>query len=90
MPDRASGNEKSECVDRIGGAGRQDDIAGRCDRLRQIGKAFLGPERDDDFGIRVEIDIEAAFIVARLGLAQAGNPARGRIAICMRLVGRIL
>ena len=89
MPYRATGNEKAESMDRVGGRGRQDHIARCGDRLGQVGKAFLGAQRDDDFAVRIKIDIEAALVIARLGLAQSGNAARGGIAVGAWIFGRL-
>ena len=76
--DRGSGDDEAEGVDRVGGVGRKHHVAGGGDRLGKIGEPFLGAESDDDLGFRVHRDPEAALVVGRLGLAQAGNAlARG-------------
>ena len=77
-------------MDRIARIGHQHDVAGRGDRLRHVGEAFLGAERGDDLRFRIELHAEAALVILRLRQAQARNAARGRIAVGARLAERLL
>jgi len=90
MTDRAAGDKEAEGVNRIGRAGREDDIARRGDGLGEIGEAFLGTQRDDHFAVRIEIHVEASLVIARLRLAQSGNAAGGRILVGARFLRRLL
>ena len=83
--DGAAGHQKAEGMDRITRVRHQHDVARRGDRLRHIGKAFLGAKRGDDLGIGIELHAEAAVVVGRLRTTQSGNAARGGIAIGARL-----
>ncbi len=71
MADHPAGHQEAESVDRIGRIGADDRIAGRGNGHGEVGEAFLGTERGDDFGIRIEFDAVAAVIIAGHGLAQA-------------------
>ena len=88
--DHAARHQEAEGVDRIARIGAQHDVAGRGDRLRHVGKAFLRAERRHDLGVRIELHAEAARVIGRLRLAQAGDAARGRIAVGPRLAQRFL
>jgi hypothetical protein len=77
-------------VDRIARVRTQDDVAGRRDRLRHIGEAFLGAESCDDLRLRIELHAKAAVIIGGLGLAQSADAARGRVAVGARLAERLL
>ena len=88
--DHAAGHQESEGVDRIARIGTQHDVAGRGDRLRHVGKAFLRAQRRDDLGFRIEFHAKAPGVIGRLRLAQAGNAARGRVAVGARLAQRFL
>ena len=83
--DDAARHDEAEGVDRIGRVRAQDHVARRGDRLRHVGEAFLGAERRDDLRFGIELHAEAAGVVAGLGAAQAGNAARGRIAMRARV-----
>jgi hypothetical protein len=73
-------------VDRIGRVRAQHDVAGRRDRLRHVGEAFLGAERRDDLRIGIELHAETARVIVGLRAAQAGNAARGGIAMRARVL----
>ena len=88
--DHAARHQEAEGMDRVARIGAQDDVARRGDRLRDIGKAFLRAERRDDLGVRIELHAEAARVIGGLRLAQAGNAARGRIAVGSRLAEGLL
>ena len=66
MADHAARHDEAELVDGIGGVRHQDHVARPGDRLRHIGEAFLGAERGDDLGLRVELHAEAARVVGAL------------------------
>jgi hypothetical protein len=72
-------------VDWIAWVRSQDDVAGGSDRLCKIGEAFLAAQRDDDFAVGIERDVETALVICCLSLAQSGNAPRGRIAMSGRL-----
>jgi predicted hotdog family 3-hydroxylacyl-ACP dehydratase len=73
-------------MDRIGRVRAEDDIARRSDRLRHIGKAFLGAEGRDDLRLRVQLHAETAGVVGGLGAAQARNTLRGGITVRARVL----
>jgi hypothetical protein len=70
--------------------GTQDHVAGRSDRLRDVGKPFLRAQRGNDLGVRIEFHAETPAVIGRLRLAQAGNAARGGVTIGPRLTQRFL
>ena len=74
-------------MDRVAGIGHEHGVAGRGDRLREVGQPLLRSQRHDDFGFGVEFNAEAARVIGCLGLAQARNAARRRVAVGAR-VGR--
>ncbi len=88
--DGAAGHQEAEDVDRIGRIGNDDDVAGRGDRLRDVGEAFLGAERGDDLRFGIELDAEAARIIGRLRAAQPGYALGGRITVGARLADGLL
>ena len=88
--DRAARHQEAEGVDRIARVGHQHHVAGRGDRLRHIGEAFLGAQRGDDLGLGIELHAEAALVIGGLRAAQAGNAARGGIAVGARLADGLL
>ena len=88
--DHAAGHQEAEGVDRIARIGHQHDVARRGDRLRHVGEAFLGAERGDDLGVRIELHAEAPRVIGRLRAAQAGNALGRRIAVGARLAERLL
>ena len=79
--DRGAGDDEAEGVDGVAGVGREHDVAGRGDRLREVGETFLRAQGDDHLLVGIERDVEAALVVSRLGLAQAGNALGRRIAV---------
>ena len=83
--DHAARHQEAEGMDRIGRVRAQHHVARRGDRLRHVGEAFLGAERRDDLRVGIELHAEAAGVIGGLGAAQAGNAARGRIAVGARL-----
>ena len=88
--DHAARHQEAEGVNRVARIRAQHDVAGRGDRLRHVGKAFLRAERGDDLGVRIELHAEPPRVIGRLRLAQAVDAARGRIAIGARLAQRLL
>jgi hypothetical protein len=68
----------------------QHHVAGRRDRLGDIGKSFLRAERGDDLGVRIELDAKTPPVIGGLRLAQASNAARGGIAVGARLAEGVL
>ena len=88
--DDAARHQEAEGVDRIARIGHQHDVARRGDRLRDVGEAFLGAERGDDLGVRIELHAEAARVIGGLRAAQPGNALGRRIAVGARLAERLL
>ncbi len=88
--DHAAGHEKSEGMNRITWIRTQHHVAGRGDRLGDVSKALLRAQRGDDLGLRIEFHAETPAVIGRLGLAQAGNSARCRVAVGPRLAQRFL
>jgi len=68
-------------VDRVGGVGHEDDVAGRGDGLGEVSEAFLGTERDDDFFVGIDRHSEAALIVGCLRFPEARDSAAGGVAV---------
>ncbi len=90
--DRADGgtrNDEAEGVDRVGGIGRQDHVAGAGDRLGEIGETLLRAQRHDRLAFRIDLDIEAAAVIGGESLAQTLNTARIRIAMRARVLQRL-
>ena len=85
----AAGHDETERVDRIRRIGRNDHIARRGDRLREIGEAFLRAKRRNDLRIGIELHAEAPIVITRHRAAQPRYAARGRIAIGARLGRRL-
>ena len=83
--DRGAGDDEAEGVDRIGRVGREHDVAGRGDRLGEVGEPLLRAQGDDHLAVGIELDAEAAGIIAGLGLPQAGDALRRRIAMRARI-----
>ena len=81
--DGRAGNDEAERVDRIRRVGRQHHVTGRGDRLRQIGQALLGTQRDNHLGFGINIHAEPPLIIGALRAAQPGD-ALG-CAISMRI-----
>ena len=79
--DRRPGDDEAKGEDRVGGVGRQDDVAGFGDSRRQTGQTFLGAHGDDHLGVGIQVHAETAGVVVGLGATQAGNAARRRIAV---------
>ena len=65
----------------IAGIGRHEDIARRGHGLGQVGQPFLGAQRDNGFGLGIDVHIEAALVIARHRLAQTRDPPRVGIAV---------
>ncbi len=89
MTHRGAGDDEAEGMDRIGRIRREDDVAWRGDRLRQIGETLFRAEGDDHLALGIELDAETAGVIGRLGAAQAGDAARGRIAMGARILDRL-
>jgi hypothetical protein len=87
--DHAAGHQEAEGVDRVARVRHEDDVARRGDRLGDVGEALLGAEGGDDLRVGIELHAEAARIVARLRLAQAGDAFGGGIAVGARLPRRL-
>ncbi len=75
--DRGAGDDEAELVDRIGGIGREHDVAGRGDRLGEVGEPLLRAQRHDHLAVGIELDPEAAGIISRPGpCAGRRSPSR--------------
>ncbi len=79
--DGAAGDDEAEHVDRVRRVRREDDVAGRGDRLGEVGQPLLRAERDDDLALGIDLDAEAARVIGGLRLAQPRDAARRRIAV---------
>ncbi len=66
-------HEEAERMNWIGWIRAKYDIAGRSDRLRHIGEAFLGAKRSHNLRIRVELHAETARIILCLRTTKTGN-----------------
>src|SRR3546814_1361859 len=60
-------------------------FAGAGDGRGEVGQPLLGAERDDGLALRVQLDAEAARVVGAERAAQAGDAARGRVAVRARI-----
>ena len=89
VPDAGTRDDEAVGVDRVAGVRHQDGVARRGDRLRQVGQPFLRAQRHADLGLGVEAHAEAAGVVGRPGAAQAGDAARGRVAVGLRVARRL-
>ena len=74
-------------MDGIGGIGDQHHVARRGDGLRHVGETFLGAQRRDDLGVRIELDAETTLVIGGLGATQARDALGGGIAVGARLAG---
>ena len=75
-------------VNGIGRRWRQHDIAGADHRQGQMRQPFFGADRDDGFGLRIEVDIVVPLVPSGDRMAQLGNASRGRIAVIFALASR--
>ena len=89
MADHAARHDEAELMDRIGRVRHEDHVAGRGDRLRHVGEAFLRAERRHDLRVGIELHAEAARVIGGLRLAQAVDAFRGGIAIGARIAHRL-
>ena len=77
-PHLGTGEHGGVDVDRIRGLGHEREIAGLHQRPHQVGETFLGPDRVEDFGLRIEFDAVFAPIPFRDRFPQVGDaPGRG-------------
>ena len=76
-------------VDRIGRVRHQRAVARLQHRQRQVRHAFLGADGGDDLRIRVELDRVAIPVPLGHGHPQAIDPARGRVAVVLGVLGRL-
>ncbi len=85
--DRAPGHQEAESVDRIGRVRHDDDVAGRGDRLSDVGKPLFGAERRHDLALVVELHAEPARVIPGLSAAEPRNALGSGIAVGARLAG---
>ncbi len=76
-------------MDRIGRVRADDRVAGRGDRHGQVGKTFLGAERRDDLGVRVQLDAVAAVVITGHRLAQALHALGHAVTVGLGLFHRL-
>jgi hypothetical protein len=75
-------------MDGVAGIRRQNHVAGRGYGRRQVSQSFLGTQRDDGFGLGIDVDAETAPVIPGDGLAQAWNATRVGIAVGARIAHR--
>jgi len=84
--DHTTRHDEAERMNRIGWIRAKHDIAGRRDRLRHIGEAFLGTKRRNDLCIRVELHTKTTRIILCLRTAKTGDALRRRISMRARVL----
>ena len=89
MTHGGAGHDEAEGVDRIARVRHEHRVARRGDRLGQIGEPLLRAERDDDLALGIELDMEAAGVIAGTGAPQPGDAARCRIAVGLGVLHRL-
>ena len=88
MAYRGASHDEAESVDRIARVWDKDDVAGCGNRLREIGEPLFRSERDDNLALGVELDPEAARVIAGAGAAQPRNATRYGISVRPRILHR--
>ena len=68
-------------VDGIGGVRHHRDVPGPHDRHHEVGNPFLGADRGDRLGIRVEVDVVLPLVPRADGLPQLRDPPREGIPV---------
>ncbi|CRI67327.1 hypothetical protein THIOKS1550019 [Thiocapsa sp. KS1] len=76
-----TGDDEPVGMDRVSRVRHQHRIPCPHGRERQMGKPFLGADRDDRFAVRIQMDIEAIAVPVTDGATQPGDAARDRIAM---------
>src|SRR5258707_14074499 len=89
MAYRGASHDEAEGVDRIARVWDKDDIAGRGDRLRQIGETLFRSERDDNLALGIEFDPEAPRVIAGASASQPRNAARHGISMGLGILRRL-
>ena len=88
--DARPGEPGRDAMDRVGGRGDDDGVAGLDQHPHQVREALLGADRARDLRLRVEPHTEASLVVLGNGDAQLRDaPARG-VAMVGRLRGGLL
>jgi hypothetical protein len=72
--DHPARHDEAEGVDGISRVRAQDHVAGRCNRLRHIGKAFLRAQCCHDLRVRIELHAETAGIIIAWARRRPGIP----------------
>jgi hypothetical protein len=73
--DHTARHDETEGVNGICGVRTKDHVARRGDRLRHVGKAFLGSERRNNLCFGIELDAKSALVIGRLGAPEARDSA---------------
>ncbi len=72
--DFPAGNDETVHMNRIGRRRSHDHVAGTDDGQSEVREAFLRSDRDDRFGLRVEIDIIVSLVPPANGVPKLGDP----------------
>src|SRR6516225_1218925 len=86
MAYRGPSHDEAKGVDRIAGVWNENDVAGRGDRLREVGETLLRSQRDNDFALGVEFDVETAPVICGAGAPQSRDSTRYRISMGPRVL----
>src|ERR1700751_1821920 len=76
-------------MDRIAGVWDEDDVAGRCDSLCEIGEPLLRAKVDDLLALRIRFDAKPARVISGEGAPQARNATGHRIPVSFGVVDRL-
>ena len=85
---RRARHDETEGMDRVAWVRHENDVAGRGDRLGEVGEPFFRAEGDDDLFFRVELDPEAPSVIGSTSSAQTGDAARDRVAMSSWILHR--
>src|SRR5579859_3872001 len=89
VADHPARHDEAVGVDRIGRVGADDHVAGRCERLGEVGEALLGAERGDHLGGGVELHAESPVVVTGHRPSKAEDALGRGIAAGLGVAGRL-